>query len=83
MPKGYANAQQSIDTVNNIVMAMQGLTEDIANMIIFYDTPDFTKEEECTEEWLIEHQFSHEQLSEADFMKLYITFISSWNNTQH
>lgn len=79
-PKGYSSAIESITTAYTFVKEMTFLP---ANTLIFYTAPDFTKPEECTEEWLIEHQFSHEQLSEADFMKLYITFISSWNNTQH
>ena len=56
-PKGYANAQQSVDTINGMVNALNGLTQQIAQMVIFYPTPDFTKEEECTEAWLIAHQY--------------------------
>ena len=47
-PKGYANAQQSIDVVNNNVNTLGSLTEELAKWIIFYETPDFTIEEECT-----------------------------------
>lgn len=39
-PKGYANAQQSIDTVNANVQYAQGLTAEIAELVIFYPTPD-------------------------------------------
>lgn len=73
-PKGYANAQQSIDTVNNIVMAMGGLNSTIAQMVIFYDTPDFTKEEECTEEWLIQHQHHPEPMTLQEWAQFYIQF---------
>ena len=83
MPKGYANAQQSIDTVNAIVMAMQGLTEDIANMIIFYDTPDFTKEEECTEEWLIQHQHHPEPMTVQEWVQFYIEFTTLYAQQQY
>lgn len=82
-PKGYANAQQSIDTVNAIVMAMQGLTEDIANMIIFYDTPDFTKEEECTEEWLIQHQHHPEPMTVQEWVQFYIEFTTLYAQQQY
>ena len=44
-PKGYANAQQSVDTINGMVNALNGLTQQIAQIVIFYPTPDFTKEE--------------------------------------
>jgi len=73
-PKGYANAQQSIDTINNMVMAMGGLTENIANMIIFYPTPDYTKEEQCTEEWLVAHQYHAETMTKEQWLEYYIEF---------
>lgn len=82
-PKGYANAQQSIDTINNIVMAKQGLTEDIANMIIFYDTPDFTKLEECTEEWLIQHQHHPEPMTVEEWVQFYIEFTTLYAQQQY
>lgn len=82
-PKGYANAQQSIDTVNAIVMAMQGLTEDIANMVIFYDTPDFTKAEECTEEWLIQHQHHPQPMTVQEWMQFYIEFTTLYAQKQY
>lgn len=73
-PKGYANAQQSIDTINNIVTASGGLTEQIANMIIFYDTPDFTKAEQCTDEWLVAHQHHPEPMTTEEWLEFYIEF---------
>ena len=79
-PKGYANAQQSIDTVNNIVMAMGGLNETIAQMVIFYDTPDFTKEEECTEEWLIQHQSHPQTMTIQEWTQFYIEFCTLYAN---
>lgn len=82
-PKGYANAQQSIDTVNNIVVAMQGLTEDIANMVIFYDTPDFSKEEECTEEWLIQHQHHPSPMTLGEWAQFYIEFTTLYAQQQY
>ena len=82
-PKGYANAQQSIDTVNNIVMAMQGLTEQIAQMIIFYDTPNFTKPEECTEEWLVQHQHHPEAMTVEQWVQFYIEFTTLYAQKQY
>ena len=77
-PKGYANAQQSIDTVNAMVNALGGLTELIANMVIFYATPDFTKEEECTEEWLVEHQSHPQPMTKEQWTQFYIEFCSAY-----
>ena len=82
-PKGYANAQQSIDTINNIVMSVGGLTEDIAKMIIFYDTPDFSKEEECTEEWLVAHQHNPEPMTKEQWVQFYIEFTQLYIQCQH
>lgn len=73
-PKGYSNAQQSIDTVNGMVNALGALTERIARMVIFYPTPDFTKVEECTEEWLIEHQYNIEPMTKEEWVDFYIEF---------
>lgn len=82
-PKGYANAQQSIDTVNNIVMAFGGLTEQVAQMVIFYQTPDFTKEEECTEEWLVAHQYNPEPMTTQQWLQYYVEFTTKYAAAQY
>ena len=58
VPQGYANAPQTIQLVDKYVRDFEGMTEQIAQMLIFYEKPDFTKAEECTEEWLVAHQFN-------------------------
>ena len=73
-PKGYANAQQSIDTVNNMVNAFGGVNETLAAMVIFYETPDFTKEEECTEAWLVEHQYNIQPMTKEQWQQFYVEF---------
>lgn len=82
-PKGYANAQQGIDTINNIVNALGGLTEQIAKKVLFYETPDFTKEEQCTEEWLIEHQYSANPMSKEEWINFYIEFSTLYAEKQY
>ncbi len=57
IPEGYANAPQTIELVDKYVRDFEGMTEQIAQLLIFYQKPDFTKAEECTEEWLVAHQF--------------------------
>ena len=54
-----------------------------ANKLIFYAKPDFTKPEECTEEWLIEHQSFNEEMTEQEFGQFYIGFTTAWNNQEH
>lgn len=82
-PKGYANAQQSIDTVNALVTYSQGLTEQVANKIIFYATPDFTKPEECTEEWLVEHQSHPQPMTLQEWGAFYIEFSTAYANKMY
>ena len=82
-PKGYANAQQSVDTINSMVNALNGLTQQIAQMIIFYPTPDFTKEEECTEEWLIAHQYNAEPMTKEEWTEFYIEFSTLYAMNQY
>ena len=77
-PKGYANAQQSIDTINNMVNAFGGVNETLAQMVIFYETPDFTKEEECTEEWLVEHQYNIQPMTKEQWGQYYIEFTTKY-----
>ena len=82
-PKGYANAPQSVDIIFNIVNASGGFTEQVANMMLFYQQPDFDNAEECTEEWLIEHQYKHEPCTTQEFMQFYIAFQTAWANDQY
>lgn len=80
IPKGYSSAVESLNTAFNAVTVLQGLP---AGMLIFYEAPDFTNPEECTEEWLIEHQHVNEAMSAQDFGQFYINFMTAWNNQEH
>lgn len=82
-PKGYANAQQSIDTVNNMVIYSQGLSEQLAQMVIFYETPDFTKPEECTEEWLVQHQTHPQPMTLQEWGAFYAEFTTLYANKMY
>ena len=82
-PKGYANAQQSIDTINNMVNALGSLTNQISEMILFYETPDFTDETQCTEEWLIAHQYKAEPMTKEEWTEFYIEFSTLYAQKQY
>ena len=82
-PKGYANAQQSIDTINNMVNALGSLTNQISEMILFYETPDFTDETQCTEEWLIAHQHKAPVMTKEEWTKFYIEFSTLYAQKQY
>lgn len=84
-PKGYQSAIESINTAfNNFdVMQKEGIVEFPANVFIFYTQPDFTKPEECTEEWLVEHQYKNQAMTIQEFNNFYKIFTNSWNAKEH
>lgn len=82
-PKGYANAQQAIDVVNNNVNTLGSLTGELTQWIIFYETPNFTKEEECTEEWLVSHQKNPEPMTLEEWQKFYFEFCQLYAMKQY
>lgn len=79
-PKGYQSAVESMNVLFNIANVSQGLQ---AGLIIFYEEPDFTKPEECTEEWLVEHQIIMPAMTLQEFMQLYVAFMTAWNTEEH
>lgn len=82
-PKGYANAQQAMDVTNTMTTTLGGLTEQLTNLVIFYETPDFTKEEECTEEWLVAHQIKPNVMTLAEWQKFYLEFCQLYAMQQY
>ena len=79
-PKGYSSAVESLNLAFNNVSLLGKLP---ANNLIFYQQPDFTKPEECTEEWLISHQTKNEEMTVQEFGEFYAGFSVAWNNTEH
>lgn len=82
-PKGYANAQQAMDVTNTMATALGGLTEQLTSLVIFYETPDFTKEEECTEEWLVAHQIKPNVMTLVEWQKFYLEFCQLYATQQY
>ena len=80
VPKGYQSAVESMNVLFNIANVTQGLQ---AGLIIFYQQPDFTKPEQCTEEWLIQHQIVMPAMTLQEFMQLYVAFMTAWNSEEH
>lgn len=79
-PKGYGSAVESMNVLFNIANVAQGVQ---AGLIIFYEEPDFTKPEECTEEWLVAHQIVMPAMTTQEFMQLYVVFMTAWNTQEH
>ena len=82
-PKGYANAQQAMDVTNTMATALGGLTEQLVPLVIFYETPDFTKAEECTEEWLVTHQKNPSVMTLEEWQKFYFEFCQAYAMQQY
>lgn len=82
-PKGYSSAVEAVNTIFNMVNVAQAFTEQLAPLLIFYEVPDFTKEEQCTEEWLVANQKTHEPCDLATFMQWYLEFQTVWASTQY
>ena len=79
-PKGYQSAVESMNVLFNIANVAQGIQ---AGLVIFYQEPDFTKPEECTEEWLVQHQIVMPAMTVQEFMQLYVAFMTAWNTEEH
>jgi len=79
-PKGYQSAIESLSIAFNAVSILGSLP---ANTLIFYAKPDFAKPEECTEEWLVQHQTFNEEMSAQVFGTFYMNFVTAWNNQEH
>ena len=73
----------TVNTVFNMVNISQELTEQLAPLLIFYEIPDFNNPEQCTEEWLISHQKTHEPCDFSVFMQWYLEFQTIWAQTQY
>ena len=80
VPKGYQSAVESMNVLFNVANVSNGLQE---GLIIFYNEPDFTKPEECTEEWLVAHQIIMPAMTKVEFMQLYVAFMTAWNSQEH
>ena len=81
-PKGYTSALESLTVAYNMVTS--GVIQELpAGTFIFYEEPDFTKPEECTEEWLVEHQILSQAMNAQQFLQLYAAFVVAWNTEMH
>ena len=79
-PKGYGSAIESLNTAFNIV-SISGILP--ADTLTFYTEPDFSKEEQCTEEWLVFNSYKNERMTAAEFGEFYAKFVTAWNNEEH
>jgi hypothetical protein len=79
-PKGYQSAIESINTAYNMCKENNGLP---AGVLIFYQEPDFNKAEQCTEEWLTNHQIVLPAMNVQTFVELFNLFITTWNRQEH
>lgn len=79
-PKGYASALEAVNTALNMVRIL-GLLP--AGSLTFYSAPDFNKENQCTEEWLVANSFKNNSMTAEVFGKFYADFVTAWNREEH
>lgn len=79
-PKGYNSAIESLNTAFNVVSVLGKLP---ANTLTFYIAPDFSIEEQCAENWLVENSYKNEEMSASEFGEFYASFMTAWNNEEH
>lgn len=80
VPKGYQSAVECLNLAFNNVNILGSLP---AEMMIFYQEPDFTDPEQCTEEWLVEHQIKSPAMTREEFAQFYAGFSVAWNTEEH
>lgn len=81
IPKGYSSAIENINTIANAISL--GAENVPANTFIFYKAPDFHDETQCNEDWLEANHFKNEEMDKSTFINFYMSFIESWNKTEH
>ena len=79
-PKGYNSAIESLNTAFNVVSVLGKLP---ANTLTFYIAPDFSIEEQCTENWLVKNSYKNEEMTPQEFSEFYASFMTAWNNEEH
>ena len=80
IPKGYNGLVEAMNTTFNLVSSLGYLPE---NTLQFYRIPDFTNEDQCSEEWLIANSFKNSQMTKENFNNLYINCMTAWNKQEH
>lgn len=81
-PKGYASAIESLGVAYNMITS--GAVEELpAGTFIFYQQPDYSDNEQCTEEWLVAHHILSPTMSKQEFMQFYSAFVVAWNQSEH
>lgn len=79
-PKGYNSAIESLNTAFNVVSVLGKLPK---NTLTFYIAPDFSIEEQCTENWLVKNSYKNEEMTPQEFGEFYASFMTAWNNEEH
>lgn len=78
-PKGYSNAVESIIALN-MFYGQTGVPKEV---LTFYKAPDFTQEEQCTEEWLVANSYKNNPMTAEELRNFVTRFMTAWNNEEH
>lgn len=79
-PKGYSGLVEAMNTTFNMVLSLGYLPEGILQ---FYNMPDFTIQEQCSEEWLVANAFKNQQMTKEEFITMYSDCMTAWNQQEH
>lgn len=82
-PRGFANALQAVDFIDKQVKKEGLISETVGAQIFFYSIPDFTKVEECTEEWILQHQNSLGSISKEEWEAISLEITQLYLNHQY
>ena len=82
-PKGYQSAVEAVNCVFNMVNILGSFTSDLAPLLIFYQTPDFNDETQCSEDWLSTQQITPNATTKEEFLSWYSEFQIKWAQTQY
>lgn len=78
-PKGYSSAVESIMALG-MFYSTTGVPEGI---LTFYEAPDFSQENQCNEEWLVENSYKNSPMTAEELQEFITKFMMSWNTEEH
>lgn len=79
MPKGYSSIVEAMNSALNVVYINGSLP---AGALTIYPKPDF-KTIDDIEKYLEENSYKNKEMKSEEFGKLYVEFMTAWNNQEH
>jgi len=80
IPRGYSSLVEAFNAMANVVNLSGSLPE---GTLTFYTKPDFTLQEQCSEEWFVANAYKNQAMSAQEFGELYVAFMTVWSMQEH